>query len=66
MYDRLTLPWALLVLIAATVVGIQVNTLVEAKWIAPSVMALFMAVLFFWGRIDHRRKRHGDGNNGER
>lgn len=60
MNDRLTLPWALLALVAATVVGIGINFLVEAEWIAPLAMALIMCGLFFYGRIEKRHGRNGD------
>lgn len=57
MTGRLTLPWALLVLVVATAIGIGINHLVEAEWIAPVVMALIMGGLFFYGRIEQRNRR---------
>lgn len=60
MNDRLTLPWALLVLVVATAIGIGINSLVEAEWIAPFVMALMMGGLFFYGRIEPRQGRQED------
>lgn len=57
MDDRLTLPWAILVLVLATAVGIGVNFLVEAKWAAPLVMATIMGGAFFYGRIEPRNGR---------
>lgn len=57
MDDRLTLPWAMLVLVLTTAVGIGINFLVEAKWVAPLAMALIMGGAFFYGRIEPRNGR---------
>ena len=59
LFDRVTIPWTVVALIASTAVGLLLNYAVEARWAAPMAMAGIMGGLIVYGRIP-RRKAVGD------
>ncbi|PSJ36330.1 hypothetical protein [Allosphingosinicella deserti] len=60
---RVTVPWTALSIALTVVIGIFVNHVVEAEWIAPVTMGVLLGVLIAFGRIPARRPRNTEGGD---